>query len=206
MRSIDHPESQAQIEDECSVCHMPITRYEAKLRGKKGEVFAHLPISTDDTEQRQAADGVSCSVCHQISKEKFGTRESFNGGFVVDPPDAQEPNRVRSLRDREGPDTHYAVVPEGYRPTKATTFASPNCAPPATRSSPQLSAPGGKVIGELPEQMPYPEWLHSDYRNKQSCQDCHMPKIPEVSTITRCSVNCAKAPRATLLSAAISSC
>src|SRR5215470_15333842 len=30
--SIDHPESKADIEDECSDCHMPITRYEAHLR------------------------------------------------------------------------------------------------------------------------------------------------------------------------------
>src|SRR6266849_8677616 len=30
----DHPESQVRIEDECSICHMPITRYEAKLRRK----------------------------------------------------------------------------------------------------------------------------------------------------------------------------
>jgi hypothetical protein len=84
--SIDHPESQAAIEDECSVCHMPIKRYEAKLRGKKGEIFSHLPFDTDQKSGRPAKDGVSCSVCHQIGKEKLGTRESFNGGFVVDAP------------------------------------------------------------------------------------------------------------------------
>src|SRR5690349_16928437 len=28
--TIDHPESKAAIEDECSICHMPVTRYEAK--------------------------------------------------------------------------------------------------------------------------------------------------------------------------------
>src|SRR4030081_2419604 len=50
---IDHPESQAHIEDECSVCHMPITRYEAKLRGKDGETFAHLPISAGEPGTRQ---------------------------------------------------------------------------------------------------------------------------------------------------------
>ena len=33
--SIDHPESVAAIEDECSVCHMPITRFEAKVDGRK---------------------------------------------------------------------------------------------------------------------------------------------------------------------------
>src|SRR5882757_518571 len=41
--SIDHPESQRQIEDECSICHMPITRFEAKQQGRQGEVFSHLP-------------------------------------------------------------------------------------------------------------------------------------------------------------------
>ena len=43
-KRIDHPEANAHIEDECSVCHMPITRYEAKLRGKSGQIFAHLPF------------------------------------------------------------------------------------------------------------------------------------------------------------------
>lgn len=45
--------------------------------------------------------------------------------------------------------------------------------------------PGRKEIGELNEQMPYPEWLHSDYRDKQSCQDCHMPKVEEQTPISK---------------------
>jgi len=36
--------------------------------------------------------------------------------------------------------------------------------------------PGGKEIGSLPEQMPYPEWLHSDYVNRRQLQSCHMPE------------------------------
>src|SRR5439155_458287 len=32
---------------------------------------------------RLAADGVSCSLCHQIGKEKLGTPESFVGGFTI---------------------------------------------------------------------------------------------------------------------------
>ncbi len=35
----------------------------------------------------------------------------------------------------------------------------------------------GKVVGELAEQVPYLEWRHSDYRDKKSCQDCHMPEV-----------------------------
>ena len=81
--SLDHPRARAVIEDECSICHMPIPRYEAKLRGALGEVFAHLPLGTGaDARARQAADGVSCSVCHQITPERLATSASFNGGFV----------------------------------------------------------------------------------------------------------------------------
>src|SRR6202035_4108267 len=83
---IDHPESKAVIEDECAACHMPIARYEAKVEGHKGEVLAHLPFDNDPKKNAAAEDGVSCSVCHQIGTEKLGTRESFNGGFVVDAP------------------------------------------------------------------------------------------------------------------------
>jgi len=39
--------------------------------------------------------------------------------------------------------------------------------------------PKGQVIGELPEQVPYQEWLHSKYKEEKSCQDCHMPKVAE---------------------------
>src|SRR3979490_1824765 len=84
--SIDHPESVAAIEDECSVCHMPITRFEAKVEGRKGQIFSHLPFDQDKKDNAKAEDGVSCSVCHQIAKDKLGTAESFNGGFVVNPP------------------------------------------------------------------------------------------------------------------------
>ncbi len=182
----DHPESQPKIEDECSICHMPITRYEAKLRGKTGQIFAHLPLSTDDAEQRQAADGVSCSVCHQITKEKLGTPESYNGGFVVHPPDAD------GLRTEYGPFeiqkgrvTIMRSSTEGYRPDKSDHIRdSELCATCHTLKTEALGT-GGKVIGALPEQMPYPEWLHSDYRNKQSCQDCHMPEIKEPVQVAR---------------------
>src|SRR5438128_2013304 len=87
--TIDHPQAQAAIEDEWAVCHMPITRYEAKLQGRQGQIFSHLPFDARDEQSIQAEDGVSCSVCHQIGKEKLGSRESFNGGFVVDQPKAK---------------------------------------------------------------------------------------------------------------------
>jgi hypothetical protein len=42
----------------------------------------------------------------------------------------------------------------------------------------------GKVIGELPEQVPYQEWLHSSYKTTRSCQSCHMPVVAEEAPIS----------------------
>jgi hypothetical protein len=184
--SIDHPESKQAIEDECSICHMPITRSHAKVRGRHGEVFSHLPFAADEKEGRQAADGVSCSVCHQIGRERLGTSESFNGGFVVQAP--ADPN----ARPEYGP---YPVDPghtqimtsssEGYRPTQSDHIRrSEMCATCHTLVT-QALGPGGAPIGRLPEQVPYQEWLHSEFKDTRSCQACHMPPVNEPVPITR---------------------
>ena len=43
----------------------------------------------------------------------------------------------------------------------------------------QALDPQGTVVGELPEQVPYQEWLHSAFRGARSCQSCHMPAVAE---------------------------
>jgi hypothetical protein len=185
--TIDHPTAVAHIEDECSVCHMPITRYEAKLRGQTGKVFAHFPFAGNRTLGKQAADAVTCSVCHQISAEKLGTRASFNGRFVVGTPTSA------SSRPEYGPyaiDRGHARIMRsstgGFEPTENTDHIrkSEMCATCHTLYTDALG-PDGKVVGSLPEQMPYQEWLHSAYRTEQTCQDCHMPVVPEPAPITR---------------------
>jgi hypothetical protein len=176
--TIDHPESKAAIEDECSVCHMPISRYEAKLQGAQGEVFSHLPFDQENKDNAQAEDGVTCSICHQISQEKLGMRESFNGGFIINPPSSKDEHpeygpfaisagRQRIMRTSSG----------GFRPTEAAHIRdSAMCGTCHTLITRALGA-GGKEIGSLPEQMPYLEWLHSDYPSKSTCQSCHMPEV-----------------------------
>jgi hypothetical protein len=182
----DHAGSKQAIEDECSICHMPITRYSAKVRGQHGEVFAHLPFAGDEKEGRQAADGVSCSVCHQITPERLGTPASFNGGFVVAPPAAD------GLRPEYGPFQieagHVRIMrtsSEGYRPTQADHVRqSEMCATCHTLMTEALG-PDGRPIGRLPEQVPYQEWLHSEFKATRSCQSCHMPVVPEPVAVTR---------------------
>ena len=77
--TIDHPESSAAIQDECSTCHMPVAHFTAESEGKKPEVFAHLPLTEKKPGHAQAADGVSCSICHQIEPTGLGTQQTFSG-------------------------------------------------------------------------------------------------------------------------------
>jgi hypothetical protein len=181
---IDHPKARATIEDECAVCHMPMSRYEAKVQGREGEVFAHLPFKPDSPGDRLAADGVSCATCHQIEDEKLGTRESFVGRFVIDA------SRVEGERKMYGPfevdagRTRIMRSSTGFRPTESTHIQkSELCATCHTLYTKALG-PEGDVIGELPEQVPYQEWLHSDYREEKNCQSCHMPVVADDIPIT----------------------
>jgi hypothetical protein len=183
--TIDHPSASADIQDECSHCHMPMSYYEAHLQGKKSEVFSHLLFDPDKKADAEAADGVSCSICHQISKKNLGTRASFVGNFIIDPPDAQ------GQHSEHGPYVidagHQHVMQSstgGFVPGDSTQIRdSTLCATCHTLYTVALDKDGNRV-GELPEQMPYLEWQHSDYAAKNSCQSCHMPEVQGETPVT----------------------
>jgi hypothetical protein len=183
--TVDHPESQAAIEDECSVCHMPIPRYKAKLRGKLGEIFSHLPFYADKEQGTEAEDGVTCSVCHQIARDKLGTRESFNGGFVIGDPGQNDHPEYGPFDVAQGLKLVMQSSTGGYVQNRDDHIRDSQVCATCHTLYTEARGPGGKVIGELPEQMPYLEWLNSDYRDKQSCQYCHMPEVQEPAPIAR---------------------
>jgi hypothetical protein len=183
--TMDHPESGAAIEDECSICHMPMARYESHLNNHEGTVLSHLGFLPDDRGDRLAADGVSCSLCHQIGREKLGTRESFVGNFVIGDPDFQG-NRIEY--GPFAPDAGHTRImwssTGGFLPTESPHMRqSEICATCHTLITKALG-PDGESIGELPEQVPYQEWRHSAYRSKRSCQSCHMPVVMEDVAVT----------------------
>ena len=89
---LDHPAAQAAIEDKCSTCHMPMARFDAAAAGAQGQVFANLAPTAP--QHALAADGVSCTVCHQISAEGLGEHASFDGGFAI-AAGRRRPRRVR---------------------------------------------------------------------------------------------------------------
>jgi hypothetical protein len=182
--TIDHPSATRLIQDECSICHMPMMRYEAKLAGGEGEAFAHLPPDPGKLGDRLAEDGVSCSVCHQITDQNLGKRDSFVGGFKID--EKAAPGERRVYGPFEVDKGHVTIMHSSstFQPVEAKHIRSSElCATCHTLLTQALDAQG-KVIGELPEQVPYQEWLHSDYKETRSCQSCHMPAVTEDVPIT----------------------
>jgi hypothetical protein len=175
---LDHPEAAAAIQHECSACHMPMMRYEAKVNGRMGEVFAHLPVTTAPEQTPRAAlaaDGVSCTVCHQIGTEKLGTKDSFDAGFVVDTIVAPGQRRVFGPYLVDNGRARVMRSASTFSPTEAAHIQSSEvCATCHTLFTHTLGA-GGRTIGELPEQVPYLEWRNSTYPREKSCQACHMP-------------------------------
>jgi hypothetical protein len=182
--TIDHPESKAAIEDECAICHMPMARYQAKFEGRDAEVFSHLVFGSSDRMDQLAQDGVSCSLCHQITQEKLGTRESLVGGFVVDTTKGKgERAEYGPYKIEDGQNLIMRSSSGGYRPTEGEHIRkSELCATCHTLITKALG-PNGQVIGQLPEQMPFQEWEASEFRDKQSCQSCHMPVVEEETRI-----------------------
>jgi hypothetical protein len=173
----DHPKAAAHIEDECSTCHMPMARTAAAASGQRGRVFAHLPLPGTAPDSSLAADGVSCTMCHQISAERAGSPESFTGGFVVDMTKPPETRPLYGPFAVDGGRTRIMHSATGYKPTEsAHVRQSEFCASCHTLyTTPR--GPSGEPLGKFPEQVPYLEWRHSAFRTERSCQACHMPVV-----------------------------
>jgi len=184
--TLDHSSTADKIVDECSTCHMPIIERDAKHQGRTTELFAHLPLRTDKSnDSKSAADGVSCTVCHQISPERLGNPASYNGNFVL------QAGADRAHQE-SGPfdiDPALSTVMHSstgqFQPQRGDQIRSAElCASCHTLITKALGE-GGREIGSLPEQVPYQEWLHSAYANERTCQSCHMPAVAEATPIAR---------------------
>jgi hypothetical protein len=173
-----HPTASALIQNECGACHMPMHRFQANAEGRQGEVFVHLPLTSDVTpESLRAADGVSCTVCHQIGSEKLGEKESFTAGFVMDTSTEAGDRKVYGPFDVDNGRQKLMQSASRFVPAKGEHIQSSElCATCHTLITHALDD-DGQVVGELPEQTPYLEWKHSAYAGERSCQSCHMPVV-----------------------------
>ena len=173
---IDHPAQREHIEDVCSRCHMPMANEEYRAQGEHGKIFEHLPIGKDETEgDRFAADGVSCTVCHQIQPDKLGTRESWTGEFVIDRTTPDDRRAIFGPFVIDSGRTRVMHSASRFIPTEGTHLKlSELCATCHQLYTQPFDRDDRPIDIQFPEQVPYLEWYHSAYRGNQTCQDCHM--------------------------------
>jgi hypothetical protein len=180
---MDHPVAQDAIEDKCSTCHMPMARYGAAQQGAQGKVFENI-YRPDSSASAWAADGVSCTVCHQIVDSNFGEPASFTGGFQIDITQRPEERMIYGPHSIDGGRQRLMQSAGRFSPQESSHLQeSELCATCHTLYTHALNS-AGEEIAELAEQVPYLEWLHSDYRTTQSCQACHMPELSEEVAIS----------------------
>jgi hypothetical protein len=183
---LDHPESAAAIQDECSKCHMPMMRFTANANDQLGAVFANIGAAPPDAAMAALAqDGVSCSLCHQIMADNLGQPSSLVGGFHVDTTTPFEQRQVFGPFTIDEGRQEIMRSASGFQPQSATHIQdSELCATCHTLITEALGS-GGNHIGSLFEQMPFQEWQHSAYAQgeEQSCQHCHMPAAEQATQL-----------------------
>ena len=184
---LDYPEAAGAIEGQCSRCHMPMASVAAQAEGRTASVFANFPVGTNiEDEALLAADGVSCTVCHQVSANGLGTETSFTGGFQIamDAPSDGRPMFGPFEPDSGGVGIMHSAT--SFRPTEGLHVQSSElCATCHTVFTHSVRADGGQGP-QFTEQAPYLEWRASSFATDQtSCQDCHMPEVAEDVPVTR---------------------
>src|SRR5258708_6375427 len=173
------------IEDECSICHMPAVRLADRDAGRHTPVLSRLPLRKFPKGDRAAADGVTCSVCHQIEKTGLGTEATFVGNVVfAKPVQNDERPEYGPFEIDKGHQTVMHSSTATYFPTRGDHMRESGLCGSCHTLYTAALGPKGEKIAQFPEQVPFQEWQHSDYATKQTCQDCHMPVVNEAVAVT----------------------
>jgi Cytochrome P460 len=182
------PSQAAFLDNTCYRCHGVMGQ--RQLESDKQQPFEHGMVyaTRDDANGKYGAlarDGISCAVCHRISKQALGQAETFTGKFKIDPPDVMN-----------GPYDQITTVPMKNATGITPRFAdhvkeSALCGSCHTVILPLFDKNGRPVLDkngkpkESHEQLTYPEWQNSVYQNEhepinraavRTCQDCHMQR------------------------------
>lgn len=175
------PSQQTTIQDTCTRCHAPMANEEARKQGDNVQaIFGDGILSKQNPYHDLAMNGVSCSLCHQISPNApFGTEAGFSGNFVIDSYSTSTERLIYGpYKDvLKNPMQNFA----NFTPVFSEHIkSSEHCASCHDLTTPYTDELGNilstNTEDEFPEQMPYSEWLHSDYSATDSCQQCHMQR------------------------------
>ena len=161
------PTLQQTIETTCTRCHAPMGYTEAFFNGATNYSIAEMKVDAI------ANDGVSCTVCHQIKKDNFGSDSSYSGHYKIDPDSI-------IYGPYQNPEVNAMTAMAAFLPVYTTHMnQSELCATCHTLFTPYLDNQG-QIAGTFPEQTPYLEWKNSIYSAQNiQCQDCHMPMITD---------------------------
>jgi hypothetical protein len=171
------PDLAETIQNTCTRCHMPMAQFTAEQQGAGTAVFGENAFTDSENELHAfAMDGVSCTVCHQIRSDNLGTQASYSGGFQIDT-QLRRPDRVIFGPFTIAPDQAQIMAgASGYQPAQSAHLSkSELCATCHVLYTPYVDA-HGQVAGDFPEQMTYFEYYYSSFRNRNTCQECHMPE------------------------------
>jgi hypothetical protein len=160
------------IEEKCARCHTGMARYQAITDGTPVEVLAPGFLDPAHDLHEPAMDGVSCTLCHQITPKDLGTPDSYTGKYVIDT-STFPPDRL-IYGPYDNPFGNPMRQSSGFEPIFGAQIEdSAHCGSCHTLYTPTLDA-DGEPVGEFPEQTTYLEWEHSGFA--PTCQDCHLPQ------------------------------
>ncbi|HEU5351353.1 MAG TPA: hypothetical protein VFU55_07125 [Terracidiphilus sp.] len=173
----DHPQASAAIQNQCATCHMPLAHLQDNAAHQQTGVFALLPLTVQNPHTAAAADGVTCTVCHQIQPAGLGTAAAANGNFSVAAPDLQPRPLFGPFAAPADRVLKIHTLASGYTLVQSSVIRQAALCASCHTLYTTAYGPGGKPIGRLPEQMTYLEWQHSSFQGRQTCQQCHMPAV-----------------------------
>lgn len=151
------------LEDICSRCHAPLGNFNAHHMGQT--LYSIAEMETDPL----ALDGISCTTCHLIKIETFGT---YSGNLIID-------TNKTTYGPYENPFSNPMVNQTGYTPTFSSHITSSKlCGSCHTLITNSVDLEGNPTGESFVEQAIYHEWINSVYpENEQTCQTCHVPRI-----------------------------
>jgi len=153
------------------------------------DIFDNGLLNSGNPYYDLAMNGVSCTLCHQISPDDpFGTEAGFSGNFNVKSYNGGQERLIY------GPFQNVLTAPmqnfANFTPVFSEHIKSSElCASCHDLTTPYTDEQGiilsKTKADEFPEQMPYSEWLYSDFSKTKSCQQCHMPQSDGVIIAAR---------------------
>lgn len=184
---LSNPDFGDFIQDKCATCHMPMARTTVNLStGEYLPVFGENgAIQPTSPYHNLALDSVSCTLCHQITTDHLGQREGFSGHYTIDGTAEQTQRVMYGPFLPDAAQVAFMQASVGGVQTFSTHISSSElCASCHELYTPYFDVDTRELAPvEFQEQTPYTEWLNSDYRATQTCQDCHMPVVDGLASV-----------------------